>query len=83
MICGETEGMVKILYDDTLGEILGVHIVGEHATELIANFSTALNGELTIDELASTLMAHPTLSEAMAEAAQAALGQALHLPKGR
>lgn len=83
MVCGETEGMVKIVYDETLGEILGVHIIGEHATELIANFATAINGELTVDEVASTLMAHPTLSEAMAEAAQAALGRALHLPKSR
>jgi dihydrolipoamide dehydrogenase len=83
MVCGETDGMVKILYDEALGEILGVHIIGEHATELIATFATAMTGELTIDEIAATIMAHPTLSEAMAEAAQAALGRALHLPKPR
>lgn len=80
MVCGETEGMVKLIFDETLGEILGVHIVGEHATELVANFATAISAELTIDEVAGTIMAHPTLSEAMAEAAQAALGHALHLP---
>ncbi len=83
MVCGEIEGLVKILYDEALGEILGVHIIGEHATELIATFATAMTGELTIDEMADTLMAHPTLSEAMGEAAQAALGRALHLPKAR
>lgn len=80
MVCGETEGMVKLIFDETLGEILGVHIIGEHATELVANFATAISSELTIDEVAATIMAHPTLSEAMAEAAQAALGRALHLP---
>jgi len=80
MVCGETEGMVKLIFDEDLGEILGVHIVGEHATELVANVTTAISAELTIDELAGTIMAHPTLSEAMAEAAQAALGHALHLP---
>jgi dihydrolipoamide dehydrogenase len=79
MVCGETEGMVKLIFDDDLGEILGVHIIGEHATELIANFSTALSAELTIDEVAAAVMAHPTLSEAMAEAARAALGHALHI----
>jgi dihydrolipoamide dehydrogenase len=79
MVCGETEGMVKLIFDDDLGEILGVHIIGEHATELIANFSTALSAELTIDEVAAAVMAHPTLSEALAEAARAALGRALHI----
>ena len=80
MVCGETEGMVKLIYDEALGEILGVHIIGEHATELVANFATAISAELTIDEVAATIMAHPTLSEAMAETAQAALGHALHMP---
>jgi dihydrolipoamide dehydrogenase len=79
MVCGETEGIVKLIFNDDLGEILGVHIIGEHATELIANFSTALSAELTIDEVAAAVMAHPTLSEAMAEAARAALGHALHI----
>lgn len=81
MVCGETTGMVKIIFNEKLGEILGAHIVGEHATELIATFATAISGELTVDELADTILAHPTLSEAMGEAAQAALGRALHLPK--
>jgi dihydrolipoamide dehydrogenase len=79
MVCGETEGLVKIIFEDKLGELLGVHIIGEHATELIANFATAVSSELTIDEIASTVMAHPTLSEAMAEAAQAGIGHALHI----
>jgi dihydrolipoamide dehydrogenase len=79
MVCGETEGMVKIIFEDTLGELLGAHIIGEHATELIANFATAVSSELTIDEIAATVMAHPTLSEAMAEAAQAGVGHALHI----
>lgn len=78
-VSGEADGKVKIIYDEDLGEILGAHIIGAHATELIATLATAVSAELSIDEVATVVMAHPTLSEAMAEAAQMALGHAIHI----
>lgn len=76
---GETEGMVKVIADATHGEILGVHIMGAHATELIAEAGLAIALEATPEEIAKSIHAHPTLSEAMGEAALAALGRAVHL----
>ena len=78
-IIGETAGFVKIVADAKYGEILGVHIVGPHATELIAEASAALRGELTVDELVHTIHAHPTLHEAIHEAAEAVHGAAIHI----
>ncbi len=79
MTLGETEGMVKVIADATHGEILGVHIIGAHATELIAEAGLAIAMEATPDEIAGSIHAHPTLSEAMGEAALAVLGRALHV----
>lgn len=76
---GETEGMVKVIADATHGEILGVHIMGAHATELIAEAGMAIALEATPEEMAKSIHAHPTLSEAMGEAALAALGREIHL----
>jgi dihydrolipoamide dehydrogenase len=76
---GETEGMVKVIADATHGEILGVHIMGAHATELIAEAGLAIALEATPEEIAMSIHAHPTLSEAMGEAALAALGRAIHV----
>jgi len=76
---GETEGMVKVIADATHGEILGVHIIGAHATELIAEAGLAIALEATPEEIVRSIHAHPTLSEAMSEAALAALGRALHI----
>jgi len=76
---GETEGMVKVIADATHGEILGVHIMGAHATELIAEAGMAIALEATPEEIARSIHAHPTLSEAMGEAALAALGREIHL----
>ncbi len=76
---GETEGMVKVIADATHGEILGVHIMGAHATELIAEAGLAIALEATPEDIAMSIHAHPTLSEAMGEAALAALGRAIHL----
>jgi dihydrolipoamide dehydrogenase len=76
---GETEGMVKVITDAKQGEILGVHIVGAEATELIAEAGLAVSLEATPEEIARTIHAHPTLAEAMGEAALAALGRAIHL----
>ena len=76
---GETDGMVKVIADATHGEILGVHIMGAHATELIAEAGMAIALEATPEEIAKSIHAHPTLSEAMGEAALAALGREIHL----
>ncbi|MGH7427989.1 MAG: dihydrolipoyl dehydrogenase [Candidatus Methylomirabilaceae bacterium] len=76
---GETEGMVKVIADATQGEILGVHILGAEATELIAEAGLAMAMRATPEQLAHSIHAHPTRSEAMGEAALAALGRTLHL----
>ena len=75
----ETEGFVKIVADKTTGEILGVHIVGHEATELIHEFAVGRTLEATLEEIIQTIHAHPTMSEAALEAALGALGQAIHL----
>lgn len=79
MTLGETEGIVKVIADATHGEILGVHIMGAHATELIAEAGLAIALEATPEEIAESIHAHPTLSEAMGEAALATLGRAIHV----
>ena len=75
---GETEGFVKILADPKYGEILGAHIIGAHATELIHELAVARENELTIEEVDLTVHAHPTLSEAIAEASLDAMGRVIH-----
>lgn len=75
-----TDGMVKIVADKTFGEILGVHLIGPHATELIAEAVLAIEMEATVEELAHTIHPHPTLSEGLGEAAMLLSGGALHLP---
>lgn len=61
------------------GEILGAHIIGPDATEMIAELGLAISAELTYDEIAATIHAHPTLSEAVFEAVHVAHGTAIHL----
>lgn len=78
MILGQTDGFVKIVSDSRYDEVLGVHIVGPRATELIAEASLGLKLETTVEELARTIHAHPTLSEAMMEAAHSVYGEAIH-----
>jgi dihydrolipoamide dehydrogenase len=75
----ETDGFVKVLADPNTGEILGAHIIGAEATELISEFSLAMNLEATVDEIHATIHPHPTLGEAVMEAAAAALGEAIHI----
>ena len=75
---GETEGFVKILADAKYGEILGAHIIGAHATEIIHELAVARENELTIEEVDLTVHAHPTLSEAIAEASMDAMGRVIH-----
>ncbi|HEV8437324.1 MAG TPA: dihydrolipoyl dehydrogenase [Methylomirabilota bacterium] len=76
---GETDGFLKVVADKATGEILGVHIVGPEATELIHEFAVGRTLEATLEELIHTIHAHPTLSEAALEATLAALGQAIHI----
>ncbi len=76
---GETEGFLKVMADKATGEIVGVHIVGPEATELIHEFVVGRTLEATLEELVHTIHAHPTLSEAALEATLAALGQAIHI----
>ena len=75
---GETEGFVKIIRDAKYGEILGAHIIGAHATELIHELAVARENEFTVEEVDLAIHAHPTLSEAVAEAALDSLGKMLH-----
>jgi dihydrolipoamide dehydrogenase len=76
----QAEGMIKIVADKQYGEVLGVHIIGPHATELIAEAVLAMELEVTVEELAHTIHPHPTLSEGIGEAAMLLSGGALHLP---
>jgi len=78
-IAGETEGFVKVVGETRYDQLLGVHIIGAHATELIAEAAAALRLESTVEDLARTIHAHPTMAEAMGEAAHATLGGAIHL----
>jgi dihydrolipoamide dehydrogenase len=77
-IAGETEGFVKIVADKKYDEILGVHMIGPRATELVAEATLALRLECTVEELVRTIHAHPTMSEAVGEAAHDAHGGAIH-----
>jgi dihydrolipoamide dehydrogenase len=76
---GETEGFVKVVADKATGEILGVHILGAEATEIIHEFAVGRTLEATLEEMIHTIHAHPTLSEAALEATLGALGQAIHI----
>ena len=75
---GESEGFVKLLVGEKHGEILGAHIIGADATEMIAELGLAMTMEATYEELIATIHAHPTLSEAIHEAAHASQGHAIH-----
>ncbi len=76
---GETEGFVKILRDKKYGEILGAHIVGGHASEIIHELAVARENEYTVEEVDLAIHAHPTMSEAIAEAALDSLGRVVHI----
>ncbi|MBP6787004.1 MAG: dihydrolipoyl dehydrogenase [Candidatus Promineofilum sp.] len=76
---GEKEGFVKIISDARYGEILGAHLVGPDVTELLPELTLAHNNELTAEEIARNVHAHPTLSEALMEAAHGVEGQPIHI----
>lgn len=73
------EGFVKLVLDAKHGEILGAHIIGNDATELITEYVLAMKSEITSDEIHATIHAHPTMSEALAEAAASAHNEAIHI----
>jgi dihydrolipoamide dehydrogenase len=77
-IANEVEGFVKIVSDKKYDEVLGVHMIGPRSTELVAEATLALRLECTVEELIRTIHAHPTMSEAVGEAAHAAHGAAIH-----
>lgn len=78
-IVGEHEGFIKIVSDTKYGEILGVHIIGPQATELIAEAVTAMELEATVEDLMWTIHAHPTLAEAMLDASNSVYGLAINM----
>ena len=80
---GETDGFVKLLAHAETGQLLGGHILGGHAAELIGQITLAIKLGATAEQLTETIFAHPTLSEAVLEAAEGIFGQSTHLPKAR
>ena len=76
---GDVEGFVKVIFGEPHGELLGAHIIGPEATEMIAELGLALTLEATYEEIEATIHAHPTLSEAVHEATGQAFGQAIHI----
>jgi dihydrolipoamide dehydrogenase len=79
MSLGETDGFCKIVSDQATGRVLGVHICGPNASDLISEAVLALEMGATAEDLALTMHPHPTLGEAMMEASAAALGHAIHV----
>jgi dihydrolipoamide dehydrogenase len=76
---GESEGFVKVVVDKAYHRLLGIHIIGPHATEMLSEAVVAAEGELLADSLARTIHAHPTLSEGIMEAAAVAIGQPINI----
>jgi dihydrolipoamide dehydrogenase len=76
---GHADGFIKVIRDKKYSEILGAHIVGPHATELIAEFVVGRHLESTVEEMEKAMHPHPTLSEGVAEGALAALGRPIHV----
>ncbi len=83
LAAGTTTGFCKIIADKNTDQILGAHIIGPHATELVAEAATAMNMEITAKELGKAIHAHPTLAEALMEAAHAVHGECVHTPPKR
>jgi dihydrolipoamide dehydrogenase len=78
-IIGEPHGFIKIVADKKYGEILGIHILGPKATELVASSVALMGGEFTVEELINTMYPHPSLNEVFPEAARAVYGRALNM----
>jgi dihydrolipoamide dehydrogenase len=80
-ITGETDGFIKIVTDSATGEILGSQMIGPRASDLVHEVAVAMKGEMVIDNLAETIHSHPTLSEAVMEAAEDCIGIATHISR--
>jgi len=80
-ISAETEGFVKIVSDESSGEILGAQVIGPRASDLIHEVVVAMKGEMTVEELSKSVYSHPTLSEAIMEAAEDCFGLATHISR--
>jgi dihydrolipoamide dehydrogenase len=78
LAAGEREGFVKVISEERYGEILGIHMIGAHVTDLIAEATLAIQMEGTVEDLVHTIHAHPTMAEAVLEASLDALGRAIH-----
>ena len=78
---GEISGLIKIIADEQNDKILGAHIIGPHASDLIHEIALAVNKGLTVKDIADTIHAHPTLSEGIMEAAEDVHDSAIHVPK--
>jgi len=78
---GEISGFIKIIAEKSSDKILGAHIIGPHASDLIHEFAVAMHGGLKVKDIAETIHAHPTLSEGLMEAAEDVHGAAIHMPK--
>src|SRR5205807_10586316 len=76
---GQTEGFVKVVADAESGKLLGAHIIGPRATDLIAEATLAVQNGLTLEQIDLTIHAHPTLPESLMEATLAAQGRAIHI----
>ncbi len=76
---GEPDGFVKLIFDAQYGELLGVHMIGENVTDLLAELVMAKTLEATEDEIIEAIHPHPTFSEAVMEAAGVAEGRSIHL----
>ena len=79
MAMGEGEGFAKLIFDARYGELIGAHIVGAEATELLAELNLGKTLETTADEIMHTMHAHPTISEIIKEASEEAYGHATHI----
>src|SRR5439155_4325895 len=80
---GQSEGFVKVIADSRSGKLLGAHIIGPRATDLIAEATLAIQNGLTLEQLDLTIHAHPTLPESLLESALAAQGRAIHITNRR
>jgi len=81
LISGETEGFIKIVTDKETGQILGAQMIGPRASDLVHEVAVAMNGELLVDDIANTIHSHPTISEAVMEAAEDCFGIATHVSR--
>lgn len=81
LISGETEGFIKIVTDKETGQILGAQMIGPRASDLVHEVAVAMNGELLVDDIVNTIHSHPTISEAVMEAAEDCFGIATHVSR--